>query len=342
MPLAYTANDTPTKTVNLTDPEKAQAVTRNATISETSINFIPRILVIGVGGGGGNAVDNMIALDLQGVDFVIANTDAQQLRHSRAERRIQLGPRITQGFGAGAKPEIGRLAAEETADELYRHLDGAHMVFITAGMGGGTGTGAAPVIARLARERNILTVGVVTKPFSFEGGRRARAADAGIKELQKYVDTLIVIPNQSLFRMANERTTWKEAFKIADHVLYMGVRGVTDRVARRSRAACTRSITTQLASQQVRVIHGRAELKGPHEVVIDTNGVIEELSADFVVVATGSRPRVPDFVPVDGERILTTRAGVPAARDPRAPRRDRFGRHRRGVHAHVRARSARR
>ena len=216
------------KTLNLTDQEKAQAVTRNATISETSINFIPRILVIGVGGGGGNAVDNMIALDLQGVDFLIANTDAQQLTHSRAERRVQLGPRTTQGFGAGAKPEIGRGAAEEAADELYRHLDGAHMVFITAGMGGGTGTGAAPVIARLARERNILTVGVVTKPFTFEGGRRARAADAGVKELQKYVDTLIVIPNQSLFRMANQRTTWREAFKIADHVLYMGVRGVTD------------------------------------------------------------------------------------------------------------------
>jgi cell division protein FtsZ len=203
-------------------------VTRNATISETPINFIPRILVIGVGGGGGNAVDNMIALDLQGGDFVIANTDAQQLRQSRAARRIQLGPRITQGFGAGAKPEIGRLAAEETADELHRHLDGAHMVFITAGMGGGTGTGAAPVIARIARERSILTVGVVTKPFNFEGSRRARAADAGIEELQQYVDTLIVIPNQNLFRVANERTTWKEAFKIADHVLYMGVRGVTD------------------------------------------------------------------------------------------------------------------
>jgi cell division protein FtsZ len=204
-------------------------VTQNATTSqETHINFIPRITVIGVGGGGSNAVDNMIALDLQGVDFLVANTDAQQLRHSRADRRIQLGARVTQGFGAGAKPEIGRAAAEEVVDELYRHLDGAHMVFITAGMGGGTGTGAAPVIARIARERNILTVGVVTKPFSFEGSRRARAADAGIKELQQCVDTLIVIPNQSLFRMANERTTWKEAFKLADHVLYMGVRSVTD------------------------------------------------------------------------------------------------------------------
>jgi cell division protein FtsZ len=191
-------------------------------------DFSPRITVIGVGGGGTNAVDNMIAANLQGVDFVVANTDAQQLMHSRADRRIQLGPHITQGLGAGAKPEIGKAAAEEASDELYRHLDGTHMVFITAGMGGGTGTGAAPVIARMARERNILTVGVVTKPFGFEGVRRARLADEGIDELQQYVDTLIVIPNQNLFRMANERTTWREAFKMADQVLYMGVRGVTD------------------------------------------------------------------------------------------------------------------
>ncbi len=191
-------------------------------------DFTPRITVIGVGGGGTNAVDNMIALNLQGVEFVVANTDAQQLVHSRADRRIQLGPHITQGLGAGAKPEIGRAAAEEAADELYRHLDGAHMVFITAGMGGGTGTGAAPVIARMARERNILTVGVVTKPFTFEGARRAAPPRPGIDELQQYVDTLIVIPNQNLFRLANERTGWKEAFKMADNVLYMGVRGVTD------------------------------------------------------------------------------------------------------------------
>ena len=194
----------------------------------THTDFSPRITVIGVGGGGTNAVDNMIAANLQGVDFVVANTDAQQLMHSRADRRIQLGPHITQGLGAGAKPEIGKAAAEEASDELYRHLDGAHMVFITAGMGGGTGTGAAPVIARMAKERNILTVGVVTKPFGFEGARRGRAAEQGIEELQQYVDTLIVIPNQNLFRMANERTTWKDAFKMADQVLYMGVRGVTD------------------------------------------------------------------------------------------------------------------
>jgi cell division protein FtsZ len=203
-------------TLNLTVPHQAYT------------DFTPRITVIGVGGGGTNAVDNMIALNLQGVDFVVANTDAQQLMHSRADQRIQLGPHITQGLGAGANPKIGQAAAEEAAEELYRHLDGAHMLFITAGMGGGTGTGAAPVIARMARERNILTVGVVTKPFSFEGSRRARAAEDGIADLQQYVDTLIVIPNQNLFRMANERTTWREAFKMADHVLYMGVRGVTD------------------------------------------------------------------------------------------------------------------
>jgi cell division protein FtsZ len=204
-------------------------MTLNLTIpTMTHTDFSPRITVIGVGGGGTNAVDNMIAANLQGVEFVVANTDAQQLMHSRADRRIQLGPHITQGLGAGAKPEIGKAAAEEAADELYRHLDGAHMVFITAGMGGGTGTGAAPVIARMARERNILTVGVVTKPFGFEGVRRARSADQGIEELQQYVDTLIVIPNQNLFRMANEKTTWRDAFKMADQVLYMGVRGVTD------------------------------------------------------------------------------------------------------------------
>jgi len=204
-------------------------MTLNLTIPRhVHTDFTPRIAVFGVGGGGTNAVDNMIAADLMGVEFVVANTDAQQLTRSRAERRIQLGPHLTQGLGAGAKPEIGRAAAEEASDELARHLDGVHMVFITAGMGGGTGTGAAPVIARMARERGILTIGVVTKPFTFEGIRRTRSADAGLAELQQYVDTLIVIPNQNLFRLANERTSWQEAFKMADQVLYMGVRGITD------------------------------------------------------------------------------------------------------------------
>jgi cell division protein FtsZ len=204
-------------------------MTLNLTIQKTShTDFTPRITVFGVGGGGCNAVNNMISLNLPGVDFVAANTDAQQLQRSLAERRIQLGPHLTQGNGAGGRPEVGRASADEAADELARHLENTHMVFITAGMGGGTGTGAAPVIARMARERNILTVGVVTKPFAFEGKRRMRSAEEGINELQSYVDTLIVIPNQNLFKVANERTGWKEAFEMADNVLYMGVRGVTD------------------------------------------------------------------------------------------------------------------
>ncbi|WP_419828101.1 cell division protein FtsZ [Sphingomonas sp.] len=188
----------------------------------------PRISVIGVGGAGGNAIANMIAADVQGVDFLVANTDAQALNHSPAERRIQLGLRITQGLGAGSRPEIGRAAAEETIEQVEKSLEGAHMCFIAAGMGGGTGTGAAPVLAKAARDRGILTVGVVTKPFSFEGARRMRSAEAGIDELQKHVDTLIVIPNQNLFLIANPNTTFKDAFKMADEVLQQGVRGITD------------------------------------------------------------------------------------------------------------------
>jgi cell division protein FtsZ len=188
----------------------------------------PRITVIGVGGAGGNAIANMIKSDVQGVEFLVANTDAQALNASSADRRIQLGLKITQGLGAGSRPEIGRAAAEETLEDIERALDGAHMCFIAAGMGGGTGTGAAPVIAKAARDRGILTVGVVTKPFAFEGSRRGRAADAGIEELQKYVDTLIVIPNQNLFRLASAETTFKQAFEMADEVLQQGVRGITD------------------------------------------------------------------------------------------------------------------
>jgi len=188
----------------------------------------PRITVIGVGGAGGNAIANMIRADVQGVDFAVANTDAQALNSSLADRRIQLGHKITQGLGAGARPEIGRAAAEEAMDEIERALEGAHMCFIAAGMGGGTGTGAAPVMAKAARDKGILTVGVVTKPFAFEGNRRTRAADAGIAELQQHVDTLIVIPNQNLFRLANSDTTFKEAFQMADEVLQQGVRGITD------------------------------------------------------------------------------------------------------------------
>jgi cell division protein FtsZ len=188
----------------------------------------PRITVFGVGGAGGNAVNNMIGAGLQGVDFVVANTDAQALTMSKAERIIQMGVQVTEGLGAGSQPDVGRAAAEEVIDEIRDHLSGAHMVFVTAGMGGGTGTGAAPVIARAAQEAGILTVGVVTKPFHFEGQRRMRVADGGITELQKCVDTLLIIPNQNLFRVANEKTTFADAFAMADQVLYSGVACITD------------------------------------------------------------------------------------------------------------------
>ena len=188
----------------------------------------PRITVFGVGGAGGNAVNNMISAGLQGVDFVVANTDAQALTISKAERIIQMGTQVTEGLGAGSQPEVGRAAAEEVIDEIRDHLTGAHMVFVTAGMGGGTGTGAAPIIAKVARELGILTVGVVTKPFHFEGQRRMRFAEAGIIELHKVVDTLLIIPNQNLFRVANEKTTFADAFAMADQVLYSGVACITD------------------------------------------------------------------------------------------------------------------
>ena len=188
----------------------------------------PRITVIGVGGAGCNAVNNMISSHLEGVEFVVSNTDAQSLANSQAQMRVQLGANVTQGLGAGARPEIGRAAADESLDQILEHIDGTHMLFVTAGMGGGTGTGAAPVIAKAARERGILTVGCVTKPFQFEGRNRMRLAEEGINELQESVDTLIVIPNQNLFRVANAQTTFSDAFKMADKVLYSGVRGVTD------------------------------------------------------------------------------------------------------------------
>ena len=190
----------------------------------------PKIIVIGVGGAGGNAVNNMIRSNLEGVKFFVANTDAQALQQSLVDssQRIQLGLSVTQGLGAGSKPEVGRAAAEESSEELLNDIKGANMVFIAAGMGGGTGTGAAPVIAKIAKETGILTIGVVTKPFSFEGPNRTKIAEEGIRELQQYVDTLIVIPNQNLFRLANESTTLADAFKMADNVLYSGVRGITD------------------------------------------------------------------------------------------------------------------
>jgi cell division protein FtsZ len=204
----------------------------NLTMNPEREELKPRITVFGVGGAGGNAVNNMIDKALEGVEFVVANTDAQALQQSRAHARIQMGVKATEGLGAGARPSVGAAAAEETIEEIVDHLAGAHMCFITAGMGGGTGTGAAPIIAQAARELGVLTVGVVTKPFQFEGGKRMRQAEEGIDALQKVVDTLIIIPNQNLFRLANERTTFTEAFAMADDVLYQGVKGVTDLMVR--------------------------------------------------------------------------------------------------------------
>ena len=192
----------------------------------------PRITVFGVGGAGGNAVNNMIEQELEGVEFVVANTDAQALQQSRSDAKIQMGVKVTEGLGAGARATVGAAAAEESIEQIVDHLAGAHMCFITAGMGGGTGTGAAPIIAQAARELGVLTVGVVTKPFQFEGGKRMKQADDGIEALQKVVDTLIIIPNQNLFRLANENTTFTEAFSLADDVLYQGVKGVTDLMVR--------------------------------------------------------------------------------------------------------------
>jgi len=200
----------------------------NLSIPKDEQELKPRITVVGVGGAGGNAVNNMIRSNLVGCEFIVCNTDAQALQLSTAPRKIQLGIGVTRGLGAGSRPDVGRAAAEEALDDILESMQGSNMVFITAGMGGGTGTGAAPVIARVARESGILTVGVVTKPFQFEGSHRLKIAEAGIEELQKFVDTLIIIPNQNLFRVANERTTFADAFKMADDVLHSGVRGVTD------------------------------------------------------------------------------------------------------------------
>ena len=203
-------------------------MTINFSVPHDENELKPRITVIGVGGAGGNAVNNMIRSNLEGVEFIVTNTDSQSLSQSLADRRLQLGPTVTQGLGAGSRPDVGKAAAEEAMEALITELGDSNMVFITAGMGGGTGTGAAPVIAQAARERGILTVGVITKPFHFEGAHRMRTAEQGIEELSQYVDTLIIIPNQNLFRIANEKTTFADAFHMADNVLHQGVRGVTD------------------------------------------------------------------------------------------------------------------
>jgi cell division protein FtsZ len=226
-----------------------------------------RIIVLGVGGAGGNAVNNMIASDLQGVDFIVANTDAQALTMSRAKRVIQLGTHITQGLGAGSQPEVGRAAAEEAIDTIRDHLTGAHMVFVTAGMGGGTGTGAAPVVARTARELGILTIGVVTKPFYFEGQRRMRFADAGIAELLKAVDTLLVIPNQNLFRVASETTTFAHAFAMADQVLYSGVACISDLIVKEGLINLDFADILTVMREKGKAMMGRGEASGEKRVL---------------------------------------------------------------------------
>jgi cell division protein FtsZ len=232
------------------------------------------ITVFGIGGAGGNAVNNMIATGLTGVDFVVANTDAQALTMSKAERTIQMGAQVTEGLGAGSQPEVGRAAAEEVLDEIRDHLIGAHMVFVTAGMGGGTGTGAAPVIAKVARELGILTVGVVTKPFHFEGQRRMRSAEAGIIELQKAVDTLLIIPNQNLFRVANEKTTFADAFAMADQVLYSGVACITDLIVKEGLINLDFADVRTIMREKGKAMMGIGEASGDKRVLAAANAAI--------------------------------------------------------------------
>ena len=242
----------------------------------------PRIVVFGVGGAGGNAVNNMMDAQLQGVEFVVANTDAQALTRARTPNRIQLGHAITEGLGAGARPEVGQAAAQESQPEIIEFLEGAHMVFVAAGMGGGTGTGAAPVIARTARERGILTIAVVTKPFHFEGQRRMQLAEAGVQELRKHVDTLIVIPNQNLFRVANERTTFAEAFQLADQVLYSGVRGVTDLMVMPGLINLDFADVRTVMAEMGTAMMGTGEAQGPNRALDAAHGAMANPLLDIV------------------------------------------------------------
>src|SRR5258705_1992971 len=234
----------------------------------------PRITVIGVGGAGGNAVNNMIASGLSGVNFVVANTDAQGLSASSAEQRRQLGVNLTEGLGAGSKPEIGEAAAEEALDEIRSQISGSHMVFIAAGMGGGTGTGAASVIARVAKELEILVVGVVTKPFQFEGGRRMRIAEAGVNELKKCVDTLIVIPNQNLFRVANDKTTFAEAFVLADQVLYSGIACIVDLIVKEGLINLDFADVRTILSGMGTAMMGTGEASGEQRAIVASEEAI--------------------------------------------------------------------
>ena len=258
----------------------------------------PRITVLGVGGAGGNAVNNMIEAGLEGVDFLVANTDAQALTSSKARRVIQMGRQVTGGLGAGAQPDIGRAAAEEAIDVVREQLNGAHMVFVTAGMGGGTGTGAAPIIARTARELGILTIGVVTKPFQFEGQRRMRYAEAGIAELLKEVDTLLIIPNQNLFRIANEKTTFSDAFAMADQVLYSGVACISDLIVKEGLINLDFADVLSVMREKGKAMMGRGEASGPKRVLnaavaAISNPLIEDPSikraSGLIVSITGGR-----------------------------------------------------
>jgi cell division protein FtsZ len=257
-----------------------------------------RIVVCGVGGAGGNAVNNMIEAGLEGVEFIVANTDAQALTSSKAGRVIQMGTQVTGGLGAGAQPDVGRAAAEEAIEAVREQLAGAHMAFITAGMGGGTGTGAAPIIARTARELGILTIGVVTKPFQFEGQRRMRYAEAGIAELLKEVDTLLIIPNQNLFRVANEKTTFADAFAMADQVLYSGVACISDLIVKEGLINLDFADVLSVMREKGKAMMGRGEASGPKRVLnaaiaAISNPLIEDPSikraSGLIVSITGGR-----------------------------------------------------
>ncbi len=257
-------------------------MTINISIQDVDQNLHPKITVLGVGGSGGNAVNNMISANLEGVDFLIANTDAQALQISKCPNKIQLGLNSTKGLGAGMRPDIGRQAAEEAIQDLSDKFDGSHMLFIAAGMGGGTGTGAAPVIAKLAREKGILTVGVVTKPFHFEGSQRMKLAEKGIEELQQYVDTLLTIPNQNLFRIANEKTTFSDAFKMADDVLYAGVRGVTDLMVQPGMINLDFSDIKTVMSEMGKAMMGTGEASGEGRAIAAAEAAIANPLIDDV------------------------------------------------------------
>jgi len=254
----------------------------NISLPDVEHNLHPKITVLGVGGSGGNAVNNMISSNLEGVDFLIANTDAQALQNSKCSNKIQLGLKSTRGLGAGMRPDVGKQAAEEAIEELTEKLDGRHMLFIAAGMGGGTGTGAAPIIAKLAREKGILTVGVVTKPFHFEGSQRMKLANIGIDELQQYVDTLLIIPNQNLFRIANEKTTFADAFKMADDVLYAGVRGVTDLMVQPGMINLDFSDVKTVMSEMGKAMMGTGEASGEGRAVAAAEAAIANPLIDDV------------------------------------------------------------